>query len=101
MAAPRCTSRPTGEPACGALAALGGTTSTQQCTPVRRLLTPLFAAHSLAHFPAPPRPHPLPRSVGRPVEKREGDGAADFSQLLHRDGSVFSVVYPKDLEQPE
>lgn len=41
------------------------------------------------------------RSVGRPVEKREGDGAADFSQLLHRDGSVFSVVYPKDLEQPE
>lgn len=40
-------------------------------------------------------------SVGRPVEKREGDGAADFSQLLHRDGSVFSVVYPKDLEQPE
>ena len=39
--------------------------------------------------------------MGRPVEKREGDGAADFSQLLHRDGSVFSVVYPKDLEQPE
>lgn len=50
------------------------------------------------HPPATPLPC---RSVGRPVEKAEGDGAADFSQLLHRDGSVFSVVYPKDLEQPE
>jgi (E)-4-hydroxy-3-methylbut-2-enyl-diphosphate synthase len=45
--------------------------------------------------------HLFSRRVGRPVEQREGDGAADFSQLLHRDGSVFSVVYPKDLEQPE
>lgn len=63
-----------------------------KCTP-----PPRTAWHNVQ-----PPATPLPcRSVGRPIEKREGDGAADFSQLLHRDGSVFSVVYPKDLEQPE
>lgn len=40
------------------------------------------------------------RRVGRLPEKAESD-AVDFTPLLHRDGSVFSVVYPSDLEQPE
>jgi hypothetical protein len=38
--------------------------------------------------------------VGTLPEKREGD-STDYTPLLHRDGSVFSVVYPSDLEQPE
>lgn len=42
----------------------------------------------------------LRRRVGTLPEKREGD-STDYTPLLHRDGSVFSVVYPSDLEQPE
>jgi len=38
--------------------------------------------------------------VGRLPEQREGD-AVDYRPLLHRDGSVLSVVYPQDLEQAE
>eukprot|EP00887_Chlorella_sp_A99_P004201 scaffold15.g4201.t1 len=41
-----------------------------------------------------------PAWVGRLPERRESE-ALDFSSLLHRDGSVLSVVYPADLEQPE
>ncbi len=38
--------------------------------------------------------------MGRLVEKADAD-TVDYTPLLHRDGSVFSVVYPADLEQPE
>jgi (E)-4-hydroxy-3-methylbut-2-enyl-diphosphate synthase len=38
--------------------------------------------------------------VGTLPEQREGD-KVDFRPLLHRDGSVLSVVYPKDLQQEE
>lgn len=78
------------------------------CACPRHWLTTRSAAphwHSCASplppHPCLPRSRPHARSVGRAPEKREADGAADFSQLLHRDGSVFSVVYPRDLEQPE
>ena len=38
--------------------------------------------------------------MGTLPEQREGD-SLDYRSLLHRDGSVLSVVYPQDLEQPE
>jgi hypothetical protein len=38
--------------------------------------------------------------VGTLPEQREGD-ALDYRPLLHRDGSVFSVVTTQDLQQPE
>ncbi|KAL4448645.1 hypothetical protein ABPG75_005864 [Micractinium tetrahymenae] len=44
--------------------------------------------------------HLFTRRVGRLPEKAESD-SVDYTPLLHRDGSVFSVVYPADLEQPE
>lgn len=44
--------------------------------------------------------HTFSRRVGRLPEQRAGE-VLDFSQLLHRDGSVLSVVYPQDLQQPE
>ena len=40
------------------------------------------------------------RRVGTLPEQREGD-KVDYRPLLHRDGSVLSVVYPKDLQQEE
>jgi (E)-4-hydroxy-3-methylbut-2-enyl-diphosphate synthase len=38
--------------------------------------------------------------VGTLPEQREGD-TVDYRPLLHRDGSVLSPVYPKDLQQEE
>lgn len=57
---------------------------------------PLAALHSDFGVQAFPFPH----RVGTLPEKREGD-STDYTPLLHRDGSVFSVVYPSDLQQPE
>lgn len=38
--------------------------------------------------------------VGNLPERAEGE-KVDYSSLLHRDGSVFSVVYPQDLNEDE
>jgi (E)-4-hydroxy-3-methylbut-2-enyl-diphosphate synthase len=44
--------------------------------------------------------HLFTRRVGEFPTKKEGD-SYDFSQTLHRDGSVFSVVDVRELSQPE
>lgn len=44
--------------------------------------------------------HLFTRRVGRLPNERKDD-KYDYSQLLHRDGSVYSVVDVKDLKQPE
>ena len=44
--------------------------------------------------------HLFNRRVGTLPERREAE-ALDFSALLHRDGSVLSVVDVKELQQPE
>ena len=51
-------------------------------------------------LPLPCLPYTQTCRVGTLPEQREGD-AVDYRPLLHRDGSVLSVVYPQDLEQPE
>lgn len=44
--------------------------------------------------------HLFARRVGRLPEQRNGE-AVDYSSLLHRDGSVLSVVDVAELQQPE
>jgi (E)-4-hydroxy-3-methylbut-2-enyl-diphosphate synthase len=44
--------------------------------------------------------HSFGRRVGALPQRAEGE-ALDYSQLLHRDGSVLSVVDPAELAQPE
>jgi (E)-4-hydroxy-3-methylbut-2-enyl-diphosphate synthase len=44
--------------------------------------------------------HLFSRRVGRLPEQMEGD-AVDYRPLLHRDGSVLSIVTTADLNQPE
>ena len=44
--------------------------------------------------------HLFTRRVGYSPTKSDAD-AFDYSQILHRDGSVFSVVTPADLANPE
>lgn len=44
--------------------------------------------------------HLFSRRVGKLPEGRQGE-AVDYSQLLHRDGSVLSVVTESELAQPE
>lgn len=44
--------------------------------------------------------HLFTRRVGNLPERAEGE-KVDYSSLLHRDGSVFSVVYPQDLNEDE
>lgn len=76
---------------CGAGAGAGWCGVVLQSCFVWCLPQPQLSTHS--HSPCrSARPNSTPEQEGEPV---------DYSQLLHRDGSVFSVVYPKDLEAPE
>lgn len=45
--------------------------------------------------------HTFKRRVGDLPTQKEADGAWDFRGLLHRDGTVFSVVNAEELKQPE
>jgi (E)-4-hydroxy-3-methylbut-2-enyl-diphosphate synthase len=71
---------------CGRLAALG-TTAAEQAWGVEP-----FEEHRDTHL--------FTRRTGVLPERREGE-TLDMSQLLHRDGSVLSVVDLAELEQPE
>lgn len=71
---------------CGRLAALGAKADTEKW--------------GVAPFDEHRDTHLFSRRVGTLPEKKD-DEALDFSALLHRDGSVLSVVDAKELEQPE
>ena len=45
--------------------------------------------------------HSFSRRVGDLPKQEAADGAFDFRGLLHRDGTVYSVVDAKELKQPD